>query len=81
MIKYDKLYVAVRTNRRKSDPTFNQELLEMFLLLSLRRKKGAGDKLDFTVLSHELLLPVSCSHLCQTPYFSTVQPSSQKQIE
>jgi hypothetical protein len=39
MRKYDELYTAIKNDRKKSAPTFNQELLKMFLL---RRKKESG---------------------------------------
>ena len=39
MRKYDELYMAIKNDRKKSAPTFNQELLKMFLS---RRKKESG---------------------------------------
>ena len=40
MRKYDELYMAIKNDRKKSTtPTFNQELLKMFLS---RRKKESG---------------------------------------
>jgi hypothetical protein len=39
MRKYDELYAAIKKDRKKSAPTFNQELLEMFLS---RRKNVSG---------------------------------------
>ena len=39
MRKYDELYTAIKNDRKKSAPTFNQELLKMFLL---RQKKESG---------------------------------------
>ena len=46
MRKYDELYTAIKNDRKKSAPTFNQELLKMFLS---RRKKesGRGTKKQF----------------------------------
>jgi hypothetical protein len=46
MRKYDELYAAIKKDRKKSAPTFNQELLKMFLS---RRKKesGRGSKKQF----------------------------------
>jgi hypothetical protein len=39
MRKYDELYRAIKNDRKKSAPTFNQELLKMFLS---RRKNESG---------------------------------------
>jgi hypothetical protein len=39
MRKYDELYTAIKNDRKKSAPTFNQELLKMFLM---RQKKESG---------------------------------------
>ena len=39
MRKYDEFYMAIKNDREKSAPTFNQELLKMFLS---RRKKESG---------------------------------------
>jgi hypothetical protein len=46
MRKYDELYAAIKKDRKKSAPTFNQELLKMFLS---RRKNesGRGSKKQF----------------------------------
>jgi hypothetical protein len=46
MRKYDELYAAIKKDRKKSAPTFNQELLKMFLS---RRKNesGRGSKKKF----------------------------------
>ena len=46
MRKYDELYTGIKNDRKKSAPTFNQELLKMFLS---RRKKesGRGTKKQF----------------------------------
>jgi hypothetical protein len=46
MRKYDELYAAIKKERKKSAPTFNQELLKMFLS---RRKNesGRGSKKQF----------------------------------
>jgi hypothetical protein len=38
MRKYDELYTTIKNDKKKSAPTFNQELLKMFLL----QKKGVG---------------------------------------
>ena len=47
MRKYDELYMAIKNDRKKSTtPTFNQELLKMFL--SRRRKEsGRGVRKQF----------------------------------
>ena len=46
MRKYDEFYTAIKSDRKKSAPTFNQELLKMFL--SRRRKEsGRGTKKQF----------------------------------
>jgi hypothetical protein len=39
MRKYNALYAAIKSHRKKSAPTFNQELLKMFLL---QQKKESG---------------------------------------
>jgi hypothetical protein len=41
MRKYDELYAAIKKDRKKSAPTFNQELLKMFLQGG--RRSLAGD--------------------------------------
>jgi hypothetical protein len=43
MRKYDELYTAVKHNRKKSAPTFNQELLKMFLSQQ-KKESGRGTK-------------------------------------
>ena len=40
MRKYDELYAAIKKDRKKSAPTFNQELLKMFL----SRRKNESDR-------------------------------------
>ena len=43
MRKYDELFTAIKNNRKKSAPTFNQELLKMFLLQQ-KKESGWGTK-------------------------------------
>ncbi len=43
MRKYDELFTAIKNNRKKSAPTFNQELLKMFLLQQTK-ESGRGTK-------------------------------------
>ena len=43
MRKYDELYAAIKKDRKKSAPTFNQELLKMFLSRQ-KNESGQGSK-------------------------------------
>jgi hypothetical protein len=43
MRKYDELYSAIKKDRKKSAPTFNQELLKMFLSRQ-KNESGQGSK-------------------------------------
>ena len=43
MRKYDEIYTAIKNDRKKSAPTFNQELLKMFLLQQ-KKESGRGTK-------------------------------------
>ena len=46
MMKYDELYAAIKNDRKKSAPTFNQELLKMFLS-QRKNDSGRGSKKQF----------------------------------
>jgi hypothetical protein len=46
MRKYDELYAAIKKDRKKSAPTFNQELLKM-LLSRRKNESGRGSKKQF----------------------------------
>jgi hypothetical protein len=43
MMKYNELYTAIKNDGKKSAPTFNQELLKMFLLQQ-KKESGRGTK-------------------------------------